>query len=371
MSLVHFAPSDIITNQSKLLVGADEFKNDFESMARSSKRRLFVQAMTLEGDRAGEWLIETVISSNARHRMIVFDDYSNVVVNDTMVYGPRGLFNRNIKKEHKVLRHLLSRAIANGVRICVTNKIGYRPYRYPFRNHKKSAICDDHLWLGGINFSDHNFEWLDFMARFNDPGLAEAIAEDVQANAEGVSTSRMCDFGKHRLYLLNYRDNSVYRNLFDDILEADESIDILSPYITDPLMDLLRQRSKSLDIRIYTPGKNNKSLFTRYLRAKNREGWFQLYELPDTMSHMKAILTDKKTLYLGSSNFDFASYYFEDEIMLRTQEDAMVHQFSHRILDAYRNASVLVVPENDHRFSKIAVDKIAGVLDYIHSMRPK
>ncbi len=360
ISIPKSAPESV--PESTLLVGSDEFKHDFEAHARDAKKRLLIQCMTLEGDQAGTWLIETMLSSRARHKMIVFDDYSNVVVNDTFVYGPKGLFDRDLHAERKKLKTLLATAESRGVKIKTTNKIGFRPDKYPFRNHKKSVVSDDQVWLGGINISDHNFSWNDLMIRFGDRELADAVADDIHSNAEGVPTSQMIDWGSHTLYLLNYRDKSVSDKLYHDILSATTSIDIISPYITDPLLGLLKERSDTLDIRIYSPANNNKSVFTRYLRSIHREGWFQLFELPGTMSHMKVILTDHDTLFIGSSNFDFASYYFEDEIMIRSTDSQLIRQFIDRVLDVYRRDAKQIDKSEFYRSTKLGLDLLIRVI---------
>ena len=49
------------------------------------------------------------------------------------------------------------------------------------------------------------------------------------------------------------------------------------------------------------------------------------------MSHLKALLIDGKKLIAGSSNFDFISYYFEEEVVMITENKEIVQDFIDKI----------------------------------------
>lgn len=47
------------------------------------------------------------------------------------------------------------------------------------KNHKKLIVIDDRLtYIGGINFSEHNFAWHDLMIRFDDRAIAKFFTTD-------------------------------------------------------------------------------------------------------------------------------------------------------------------------------------------------
>lgn len=47
------------------------------------------------------------------------------------------------------------------------NPLGFLLWNYPPRNHKKIVVIDNTVYVGGLNFSDHNFSWHDMMVRFH------------------------------------------------------------------------------------------------------------------------------------------------------------------------------------------------------------
>ena len=50
------------------------------------------------------------------------------------------------------------------------------------------------------------------------------------------------------------------------------------------------------------------------------------------MFHLKAMLIDRKILIFGSSNFDFVSYYCEQEVVMVSQDENLVSLFCNQVL---------------------------------------
>lgn len=289
--------------------------------------------MTFEGDEAGRKLINIMASSPAKEKLLVVDHYSDVVINDTLIHLPPGLLDKKIQEEKRQTKSLLTFAEQNGIRVARTNPIGTFYQRYPFRNHKKSIVIDTAFFTGGVNFSDHNFEWSDMMICLESPELSSIIAHDIIKNSNGVRTSGIHHHDDTSVVFLNRISSNEYAEIFGWLKQAQSSITVFSPYISEPFLSVLKSLSHKICIRIVIPEKNNKGLFTEYVKRESHAGWFQYFETPGIMSHLKAMYIDERELIFGSSNFDFISYLFEEEIVVKTSSKYLVQQFKEVVHD--------------------------------------
>ncbi|MCC5924946.1 MAG: phosphatidylserine/phosphatidylglycerophosphate/cardiolipin synthase family protein [Bacteroidetes bacterium] len=370
-----------------ILIGARSFMNDFASAAARASKRIYVQAMTFEGDTAGEELVALLCKAQGVERKICIDDYSNVVVNDTFIASPRWLRDPDFRREVQQGKKLVEMSRESGVGVAYTNPAGPLLLRYPFRNHKKLVICDNTVYIGGINFSEHNFAWHDMMIRLDDPTLADLLAEDFLHNFSGQKTCRRSAWSSGEVYLLNRNKDALWDDLLQHFRSAQKNITIVSPYVSWPLLEVLqdcagqppesdanakdradqpgseglpayRQGSANVTahnsdsggtlprIRIITPEVNNKSLFRKNLMHECAKGYFELYLYKGGMSHLKAALIDDETLIAGSSNYDFASYFFEEEVMVTIRDTKVINAFQLTILQPMFANAELVTPKH-------------------------
>ena len=351
-----------MNNENKILLGSTEFMTRLEHLAKNAQDRFYVQTMTFEGDKAGEWLIDIMLNSPATQKHLVIDDYSNWVVNDTMLISPLGILNPHLRAEFQNAKKLISMAHSFGIKIHYTNPIGWRLHSYPARNHKKSIVIDDVCLLGGINFSDHNFEWYDMMIQFENDPLVDLVAEDLLKNSSGVKTSGYKQFLSEELFILRPTSSDIYSKLFDKIRASTNRIDIFSPYLSDPLLSVLASISNQTDIHIYIPEKNNKGIFNKFLHHRMQENWFTLHQLPGVMSHLKAILIDDHELIVGSSNFDFASYFFEEEILISTSNQSIIDEFIQKVKTEIISKSEIIDQPKSHPIIHFILTKIYKIL---------
>jgi cardiolipin synthase A/B len=312
-----------------ILLGAAAFMQSLQEESRTLSRRLLVQAMTFEGDDAGRQLIRLMQTSPAADRRLCIDHYSGVVVNDRFVYPLNYFIDGGLRREVQATRTLRDQARGSGIGVFHTNPTGPLLLRYPFRNHRKMVICDDTVYLGGINFSEHNFAWHDMMIRLHDPILADLLAAGFDQNTLGRKISGCHDTPSGRLFLTHRnRDSRVWEEIFGCFEAARSEILIISPYVTAPLLDILRSKCRpEVRITIISPEQNNKSLLKRYLLAEAGKGYFNLRLYRGGMSHLKAALIDGQTLLAGSSNFDFASYAFEEEVVVAIRDPDVIEEF--------------------------------------------
>lgn len=315
---------------NRFLIDAEEFKEELASRIALAKHRVFVQVMTFECDEVGNWLLGCMKKSPAKSKKLIVDAYSLVNVNDGLAFGSRYFSDRDFKQEVNETRRLLKAGKTEGIDVHLTNGMGWNPALYPFRNHKKMIIIDDTLYLGGLNFSEHNFEWHDFMVRFEDVDLVERATQDIESTIKGIDQSIRVSSKSSELYFVNgNKSQSQYREVFNLIKFAKKDIKILSPYVSNPLLRELAEVDVTVDI--ITPQANNKGIMTRLLLgvAANRNWNIHLYS--KGMTHAKAILIDEEVLIVGSSNFDFVSYELEQEVIMVTKERELIAEFMQRV----------------------------------------
>ena len=312
-----------------------------ENVASAATESLYAQAMTFEGDEAGQWLIDVMKASPAKEKKLLIDSYSKVVINDHFVKSLKYFRDKAFRNEVKETAKLVTHAIAEGIDVKFTNPVGFLGQKYPLRNHKKMVIVDGSVsFLGGINFSDHNFAWHDMMVELRDAKLGKSLVADFQCTWKGINQSTSVKTDKGTLYLFNgSRSKALYEEFFDHVKAAKETIKIISPYISEPLLGVLRYAAANgVEITIVSPQENNKSIFKNIILAEQQKGYFKLKEYPG-MSHMKAILIDGEKLIFGSSNYDLVSYYFEQEVVFVSEDAALIENFDQSVMSGIREVS--------------------------------
>ena len=342
----------------ELLVGAGDFWARARQDMSRARRRLYLQAMTFEGDAAGAPVAAAIVASVAADRRVLIDCYSLHVVNDRFVGAPAGLLDRALRDEARATRALYGEMAKAGARVRLTNPVGPLFWRYPARNHKKLIVADDVAYIGGINFSDHNFAWPDFMIRLDGAAAADLLAGDFQATFAGAPRPWRADLGEVQLISLDGRSNARgFAPVMNLIAGARVGITVISPYLTFPFTDALaRAARRGTPVRLITPLANNKPMVRDALLAAAARGGFEVRLLPE-MSHLKAMLIDERALIVGSSNFDFVSLAAEEELMAIITAPALIKDFRRRILDP---ALAAALPAGAHRVSPLAA--LAGGL---------
>ncbi|WP_424962251.1 phospholipase D-like domain-containing protein [Ekhidna sp.] len=334
-----------------------------EEVASTAKESFYAQAMTFEGDAAGKWLIEVMKSSPARKKKLLIDSYSKLVINDHFIPSLKYLQDRDFRNEVKETNKLIKEAQKNRIEVKFTNPIGFLALKYPLRNHKKMVTIDGKTsFLGGINFSDHNFAWHDMMVEVSDKKLGKTLIDDFEMTWKNRNQSKTIHTDQGQLYLFNgSKSEALYEDFFDHIRQARKNVQVISPYISEPLLGVLRsQADKEIEITIISPQENNKSIFKNIILSEQEKGYFNLKEYPG-MSHMKAILIDDEKLIFGSSNYDLVSYYFEQEVVFVTEDKELIKDFKQKVLVDVGE----FIAESVSAFGKRKADFLMGMLNMV------
>lgn len=320
----------------KILAGSDNFWDALKADIVSARDRVHIQAMTFEGDSVGVKVFEAMKQSQASDKCLCVDNFSNLVISDDFIYGRRRLLDAAFRAEIRTTKDIFRSAPSENIRMAFTNPMGFLFTKYPHRNHKKLMLIDDHIaYVGGINFSEHNFEWHDIMLRIESPEMTTLLGDDYQHTIKGKNQSLRTQVGDTDVFVLDGRRSwGLYEDLFDVLKSAKHSIKVISPYITWPFLDIIGEKVKEgVDVSIISPEANNKALLKYYLQHQQKKYPFSLFMYEKKMSHLKAILIDDEVLLMGSTNFDFASYCLEQEYCLVLRDSDLIAQFKEKVVD--------------------------------------
>ena len=174
-----------MTGGATRLLDNREFVDDLHRALRAAERRVLIQVMTFDGDAAGLAVADLMAAAAGRGvevRLLV-DCYALRYVSDRPAKDPR------VQAEAAETAAMFERLQAAGVAVTFTQPWGPALLFGLSRNHKKLYVVDDHAYLGGINISDHNFAWRDFMIGTSDPAVVEALADDFVRTEHGERRS--------------------------------------------------------------------------------------------------------------------------------------------------------------------------------------
>lgn len=320
-----------------LLVGSAAFWERARADIAAASRTVLVQAMTFEGDAAGRGVADAICASTATDRRVLVDDYTRHVINDRFLTlnGDRAL-----KAEAEATWAMFDGLKAAGAGLRLTNPVGRNPVRYATRNHKKLLVIDDAVWIGGVNFSDHNFAWHDMMVRIEHPDVAAWGRAEFERDWTGLTATSAVSVGGIDLLSLDGQANEVgFAPLMESFAAATSSIEMVSAYPTFPFVDALAQAaSRGVAVRLYTPRPNNKPVIRDYLMGVARRSGLDI-RLTPMMTHAKAALIDGQALVIGSSNFDFVSYRANAEYVATVRDAKLIAAFTAEVLDPLRKGA--------------------------------
>lgn len=322
----------------ELQIGSAAFWQRAAGDIATARRRVLVQAMTFEGDQAGLAVADAIGASPAADRRVLVDDYTRHVINDTFLKTSP---DPAIHAEATATWAMFDRLRGAGAGVRVTNPMGRSWLRYPLRNHKKLIIADDAAWIGGINFSDHNFAWHDMMLRIADPAVADWLAETFAADWSGAPVSQRREFGAElELLSLDGVGNAAqFEPLLRLFREARHSIEVISAYPTFPFVEAFAAAAaRGAAVTIFTPQPTNKPIIRDYLLTRTARNGIAVRLLPE-MTHVKAALIDGEVLVLGSSNFDFVSYRTSADYVAVIRDQVLIGEAETRLFTPARQTS--------------------------------
>jgi cardiolipin synthase len=316
-----------------LLDGAGFWPRLVQDLA-GARQQILVQALTFEADAAGLGLAQALLASRATDRRLIIDEFTHHVVSDKYIYHPKHAFDRALRNEVRRTRETVDELRAAGVGVHFTNPAGWFYARMPIRNHKKLVALDGRVaYVGGINFSDHNFAWHDLMLRIEDDDVARFLAEDFEWTWRGVHQATARRFAGLDLHVLGGgRNEQQLALVLDRLANAERRIFIESPYLAPPFSEVVRRSSRrGVQVVVVTPEHNNWNLCRDHIHWKAATSAMEIWLYPQRMTHMKAMLIDDRYLVLGSANYELWSYRFQQEYVVLSDDAGLVAQFKEKI----------------------------------------
>jgi cardiolipin synthase len=319
----------------QLCVDSSEFVQSLEENLKTCQQSFYVQTLSFEGDKAGRYLEKCFASlPQGVDRRLIIDDYSNYIVNDKFLYDLKGLRNSEIHQEKKEMKDIVKRLEAIGVGVKYVNPIKGWLNRLSARNHKKIISIDQKCaYLGGINFSAHNFEWHDLMIGHYSPEVVECLNDDFRKTWNGIN--QIGEFKSKEINILFLNGPNSFetcKDLFTLLEGAQKEIFVESPYFSFPFYESLAKAKKNgAIIRLIVPNKNNWGLYDSYTKEEILKNKIEVKFYPERMNHTKCMLVDQKYLIIGSSNFDYFSLYHHQEIIAIIQDQTLIEEFIQRV----------------------------------------
>jgi cardiolipin synthase len=314
----------------ELLVDSDRFWNRLKEDIASARQNIYVQTLSFEGDRVGRDLANELLDSSAVDKRVIVDIYTRHILSDKFRYSPKNWFDRDLHREVRETRAMIAELQSNGIGVRWVNPFGFLFHRIPERNHKKIIVVDDRVsYIGGINFSEHNFKWHDMMLRIEDVAIAEYLRDDFLVSWKGDHFGGRRQFDDIELFSF---DGVTNKTAFEPILglidTAEDSIYVQSPYLCHPFIDNMRRASeRGVGVTIVSPEQNNKKTLREYIKYEAARSGFDLRLYQPGMTHLKAMLIDEKYLVVGSTNFDCFSYHFHEEVVAVITDTDLIATF--------------------------------------------
>jgi len=317
-----------------LCVDGHEFMASLARDLATARERALVQTLSFEADDAGYALASALIKSPAEEKLLLVDSFSRFVISDKFLYDPTRLLDMPLGEEARATLRLLEHLRAHGVDVRFGRPYGPGRDNLVARDHKKIVVVDNTAYVGGINFSAHNFVWHDLMLRIADHDLAQILADDVRRSRDGVSGLTAAAFDG--IEIVTGRGGGkpdILDRVARGIDEARDSIYLECPYITEPYFELLgAARMRGVDVTIVTSEHINRLGMKQSIMDACRRHDLDLRLTDGEMTHVKAMLVDGETLYMGSANFDFLSSTLQPEVLVVVDDPDLVAGFVVRVM---------------------------------------
>jgi cardiolipin synthase len=298
-----------------------DFIDDLQRRIDGAQHRILIQLMTFDGDRSGLDIADRLLRAVERGvkvRLLV-DCFALRFVSDTN--AKRDSVADEIEASHAMYERLRS----GGVDLVFTHPNGPGNLFALARNHKKVFVIDDDVYLGGINVSDHNFEWHDFMVRIDDDAVLDAVVDDVEFTLAGGRRS------VRGAVITNREVEQTFNSL---VLGAERSVVLASPYAIDVGLTQVMAKVTAPFKQVIATRRSNYLVYramSPYLHWRLRRSGTDLGSYTN-FSHSKFLLVDDEKLLVGSSNFGRHSFWCNQEICILITDTDFIARFKKQML---------------------------------------
>jgi cardiolipin synthase A/B len=287
---------------------------------------------------------------------------------------------------HGVKKETIQALKQAGIHFQYSNKPGfpYFLYRVNNRNHRKVAIIDGKIgYIGGYNVGNEYIgkdtklgDWRDYHLKVNGPindVLQQSFVADWNVasgeNLEAPLIDNPIEGAQKEFMLVHSNGDAVYRFFYEKIQRAKKSILIGSPYfIPGKKMNraLLRALKRGVKLTLLIPMKPDHILVQEasflYLKPLLEAG-AEIYQFHEGFYHSKVVMFDEEICDIGTANFDFRSFFFNDEINCIFTEKAYIQEVKKVIeSDLARSEKLTLKHLKKIRTLKVRLKEAAGFI---------
>lgn len=235
-----------------------------------------------------------------------------------------------------------------------------RPWAFHRRNHRKLLIVDQTAaYLGGFNIHRDSSaaaigpgRWRDTHLRFQGELIQDAIRHfEAYPRAPWPPVTYS---GRRLVPNSNWRCRHVLRCAFAEAFStARQRIWLTTPYFVPDQRSqaALRDAAKrGLDVRLLVPGKSDVALAqwaARAAYATLQAAGVRIWEYQPRVLHAKTILVDDDWSTVGTANFDYRSFFVNDELNLFERGSSLNQQLAEQFVRDLADAA-----EITHRWSR-------------------
>jgi len=362
------AESPLVAGNTTQLLrdGPQTFKEMFGAI-RGAKHHInleyyILEDVEFEGQKLGDLLIQKLGEGVAVN--IIYDSFGSIST-------PHELFDRLRKAGAKVLE------------FNPMNPLMRRMARSPNdRDHRKIFIVDGQVAIvGGINLSTT------YQSRPLDSGGGDQKPEhwrdtDMELHGPIVTELQKLFFGQWYKHLGDKIDDTgyypelkpqgsevvrviasgpdqttsrYYVTLLSAIRNAEKTIWITNSYFVptkDMKKDLKEAVQRGIDVRLLVPGKSDVQVTLAAQRSHYQdllEGGVKIYERTDALLHAKTVVVDGVWSVVGSSNLDYRSVLYNDEVDVIVLGTATGKELEQMYQDDIAKAKPILLEEWKHR----------------------
>lgn len=349
-----------MSNTFQLLAGAAAFVEALREALPTCHKNLYIQFSTFEGDASGQAFARMLLQKKGEgvDVRLTVDYYSDIVLSD--VYPILIHRRQEVQRERAKTHALFDELRQQGILVRRTAPLGFLGRYILHRDHKKMVILDDHTaFVGGINISDHNYAWHDFMVKIEGP-LVKDLIRDYCSSWEG-STVVLDEVHPTDDFVLN--QSAGRYSIFDQILAmieaAVETLVIESPYLLGDHIEpaILAAAQRGVRVHLIIPFRSNKLLYriwVRKMRHRLQHPNIILYgyQGEHNMTHAKLVIADGKYATFGSLNMFELEGLTQKELNIFTRNQEFIQQLGAFVEQDIANSVILPPPASTFgRFS--------------------
>lgn len=206
-----------------------------------------------------------------------------------------------------------------------------RPWQFHVRNHRKLLVVDEAVaYLGGFNIDRRNSRravgetrWRDTHLRLTGPVVGEArkLFDSYPAVPRGPNPLLRSPLAllPNRSWRCRHRLRCAFSEAFG---RARERLWLTTPYFVPDHRSrhaLCAAAERGVDVRLLVPGKSDVPLAqwaARAAYAHMLEVGVRIWEYQPRVLHAKTALVDHDWATVGTANFDYRSFFLNDEVNL-------------------------------------------------------